>query len=42
MIILHDLGDLVGNISSIMTKHMIMQLKLHRFVYLIIQIILGY
>ena len=34
--------DLMGNISSMMTKHMGVQRSLHHFVYVIVQIILCY
>ena len=39
LVILCDLRYLTGNISSVMTKHMGVQRKLHRFAYLIVQII---
>ena len=42
LVILCDLRYLTGNISSVMTKHMGVQRKLHRFAYLIVQIILGF
>ena len=34
--------DLMENISSMMTKHIVVQRRLHHFAYLIIQIILCY
>ena len=40
-VILCDLGYLTGNIS-VMTKHMGVQRKLHRFAYRIVQIILCF
>ena len=40
LVILCDLKYLTGNISSVMTKHMGVQRKLHRVAYLIVQIIL--
>ena len=40
LVILCDLRYLTGKISSVMTKHMGVQRKLHRFAYLIVQIIL--
>ena len=42
LVILCDLRYLTGNISSVMTKHMGVQRKLHRFAYLIVQIILCF
>ena len=39
LVVLCDLRYLTGNISSVMTKHMGVQRKLHRFSYLIVQII---
>ena len=39
LVILCDLRYLTGNISSVVTKHMSVQRKLHRFAYLIVQII---
>ena len=39
LVILCDLRYLTGNISSVMTKHKGVQRKLHRFAYLIAQII---
>ena len=39
---LYDLTYLTRNISSVMTKHMSVQRKLHRFAYLIVQIILCF
>ena len=42
LVILCDLRYLTGNISSVMTKHMGIQSELHRFVYLIVQIILCF
>ena len=39
---LYDLTFLTGNISSVMTKHMGVQRELHRFAYLIVQIILCF
>ena len=39
LVMLCDLRYLTGNISSAMTKHMGVQRKLHRFAYLIVQII---
>ena len=39
LVLLCDLRHLTGNISSVMTKHMGVQRKLHRFAYLIVQII---
>ena len=39
LVILCDLRYLAGNISSVMTKHMSVQRKLHRFAYLIVKII---
>ena len=42
LVILGYLGYLTGNISSVMTKHMGVQRKLHRFAYLIVQIILCF
>ena len=42
LVVLCDLRYLTGNISSVMTKHMGVQRKLHRFAYLIVQIILGF
>ena len=40
--LLDDFRDLMGNISSMMTKHIVVQLRRHRFAYLIIQVILSY
>ena len=42
LVILCDLRYLTGNISSVMTKHMGVQRKLHRFAYLIVQITLCF
>ena len=42
LVILCDLRYLTGNISSVMTKHTGVQRKLHRFAYLIVQIILWF
>ena len=42
LVVLCDLRYLTGNISSVMTKHMGVQRKLHRFAYLIVQIILWF
>ena len=42
LVILCDLRYLTGNISSVMTKHLGVQCKLHRFAYLIVQIILCF
>ena len=42
LVILCDLRYLTGNISSVMTKHMAVQRKLHRFAYLIVQIISSF
>ena len=42
LLLLYDLGYLMGNISSMMTKHIVVQRRLHRFAYLIIWIILCY
>ena len=42
LVLLYDLRDLMGNISSMMTKHIVVQHRLHRFAYLIIQTILYY
>ena len=42
LVVLCDLRYLTGNISSVMTKHMGVQRKLHRFAYLIGQIILWF
>ena len=39
LILRFDLSDLMENIPSMMTKHIIVQRRLHRFAYLIIQII---
>ena len=41
LVFLYDLRDLMGIISLIMTKHTV-QRRLHRFAYLIIQIISCY
>ena len=38
----YDLRYLMGNISSMMTKHIVVQRRLYRFAYLIIRIILCY
>ena len=40
MVILYELRYLTGNISSIITKHTGVQCRLHRFAYLVVQIIL--
>ena len=40
LVLLYDLRVLMGNISSMMTKHIAVQRRLPRFVYPIIQIIL--
>ena len=42
LVMLCDSRYLTGNIPSIMTKHMGVQRKLHRFAYLIVQIILCF
>ena len=42
LVILCDLRYLTGNISLVMTKHMGVQRKLHRFAYLIVQINLSF
>ena len=42
LVLLCDLRYLTVNISSVMTKHMGVQRKLHRFAYLIVQIILWF
>ena len=42
LVVLCDLRYLTGNISSVMTKHMGVQRRLHRFAYLIVQIILWF
>ena len=42
LVILCDLRYLTRNISSVMTKHMGVQRKLHRFAYIIVQIILCF
>ena len=42
LVLLYDLRYLMGIISSMMTKHVVVQCRLHRFAYLIIWIILCY
>ena len=42
LVLLDDLRDLIGNIALMMTKHIVVQRRLRRFAYLIIQIILCY
>ena len=42
LVILCDLRHLTGNVSQVMTNHMGVQRKLHRFAYLIVQIILYF
>ena len=42
LVIPYDWGYLMGNISPVMTKHMGVQRKLHRFAHLIVQIILCF
>ena len=42
LVLLYDLRYLMGHISSMMTKHIVVQRRLHRFAYLIIRIILFY
>ena len=39
LVSLYDLRDLIGNISSIMTKHIVVHRRLQRVAQLIIQII---
>ena len=36
LVLLHDSRELMGNISSVMTEHIVLQRRLHRFAYLII------
>ena len=40
LVLLYDLRYLMGNISSMMTKHIVVQRRLQCFAYLIIRIIL--
>ena len=42
LVILCDLRHLTGNVSQVMTNHVGVQRKLHRFAYLIVQIILYF
>ena len=42
LVLPYYLRDLMGNISSVMTKHVIVHRRLHRFAYLIIETILCY